>query len=265
MKIDSHLHVWELERFPYTWLTPRDSVLYRNYTINEALRQMEHSSVSGAVLVQADASLEETRWLLKLADQHPEILGVVGWANPRSLSFAQDVSALAQHAKLTGLRLELPVPDASTTAWETFNQALEMLSQHRLSCDLLIDHSLHDKLFDTLQANPEVPFILDHLAGVQLSMESLEAWTHSLERFAQLPNVYLKVSGYLTTASSRPLSRELLNYFVSKAKLLFGAERLMFGSDWPVCTLAGSYSHSQTLLRHVVAEWSEDEQREFMD
>jgi L-fuconolactonase len=257
--IDSHLHVWEPDRFDYAWLYPSSGRLYRNHSIENALPVLRESRVQGAILVQADASYAETAWLLTIADHHPEVFGVVGWANPYLPTFASEVKSLVRHSKLKGLRLEFPNSDTNLE-WEQLYRALSVMKTHQLSCDLLVRHGFNDQLFLTLQMHSDVPFVLNHFGGIELTTETLKSWSPTVLRFSKCPNVYLKVSGFLTASREKPLKSSLLKQFINVARDHFGTHRLLFGSDWPVCTLAGSYSETIQLLSEAIADWSQTEQ-----
>lgn len=243
--VDAHLHVWELGRFAYPWLTPNAPALYRDYTIHKALETISANGVYGAVLVEANNSLEEAHWLLELAEQHEEILGVIGWCDLTSLTLERDLEPLARHPKFKGVRPTLPTSDAN---WNPPHAALEILEAFHLSCDLLIQGRLPEGLASWAAQHPNLRFVLDHFGSSAISLQGHSAWASALEAFAVQPNVNLKFSGCFTAAETKPLSAIALETYVQTAIRMFKPSRLMFGSDWPVCTLACQYGETLELL-----------------
>jgi L-fuconolactonase len=250
--IDAHLHVWDLGRFTYPWLTPASAVLHRDRTIHEALEVMHANGVSGALLVEANNSLEEAHWLLELAEVHPEILGVVGWCDLNSTTLECDLEPLAHHPKFKGVRPTLPPPDADDEAWNALNRGLEVLETFNLSCDLLVQGRPPAHLLPLIAAHPGLRFILDHLGGPVIAPHHHSRWAEALEGFAPHRNVNLKISGFLTAAEHKPLTTATLAPFVRTVLEQFGPERLMFGSDWPVSTLAGQYADTLHTLQQTM-------------
>lgn len=248
MIVDTHLHVWELGRFAYPWLTSESSALCRDHTVEQALEVMRATGVEGAVLVEANNSLDEARWLLEITEAHEEILGVVGWCDLASPTLERDLEPLVRHTKFRGVRPTLPAPSADRAVWQAFEPGFEVLGSLNLSCDLLVQHGLHRALEFVVGAHPKVRFVLDHFGGAAISSETHAAWAKSLEPYAVFPNVTLKLSGFLTASGQQPLASRTLELFVNTALEMFGPERLMFGSDWPICTLRGSYAEAKGLL-----------------
>jgi L-fuconolactonase len=244
---DSHLHIWELERFKYSWITSDLPALFCDYTIEKALMVLKANNVNNAVLVEADSSLGENWWLLEVANAHPEILAVVGWCDLTSPTLEQELEPLMVHPKFRGVRPRIPSAQAEITDWEALHNGLNILERHHLSCDLLIDR-LSPHSHGLVSAHPRVEFILDHFAGAQLAFENHASWAASLECFADLSNVNLKVSGFLTAAKTKPLEPDVFALFFQTALELFGVTRLMFGSDHPVCMLGGQYQDTIRML-----------------
>ncbi len=252
---DSHLHIWELERFKYSWITSELGVLHRDHTIQQALELLHTNNLQNAVLVEADSSLGENRWLLEVANAHPEILGVVGWCDLTSPTLEQELESLMAHQKFKGVRPRIPSAEAPNSDWEALHNGLSILEQHHLTCDLLIQDHLSPRLHKLVSAHPRVEFILDHFAGIELALENHGSWATSLAGFADLSHVNLKISGFLTAAKSKPLEPDVFKRFFQTAVKLFGANRLMFGSDHPVCRLGGQYADTVRMLeQHCEAD-----------
>ena len=255
-RIDAHQHYWDINRFRYDWMGSGDPVLRHNYLPAELQPQMQLAGIDGAVLVQADGSVAEAFWLLKLADLYPTIRGVVGWVDLEALSLPVDLEALTANPLFKGIRPYFErVKDM-----QALQPVLARLDRYGLSCDLLAGPEF---LIDNLwmaQDYANITFIFDHLAEAFRTVGGISAWKALLKPAAALPNVAMKISGYLTAAPLKPLAAETLRPYLETALELFGAGRLMFGSDWPVCTQAGSYLETVEVLKATSIHLSPSEQ-----
>lgn len=249
--IDTHQHNWELSRFDYAWIKP-DSPLAFNALPADALPLMQASGVDQCVLVEGGTHApEELDWLLQLADQHTHIAGVVGW-----LDLKGDVAARLAHvnpshrAYLKGVRYGCSDPQDD---WAALDRGLAVLAENSLTCDLLVGQDMLPHVAQLVSRHSDVRFILDHFAGTRLTPGKAAEWATQSADCAALPNAYLKVSGFLTAAEPKPLAVQTLKTYLDIALDLFGPSRLMYGSDWPVCTLGGTYADTVALLRQCVS------------
>lgn len=256
MIIDTHQHNWHIDRFPYSWIKP-DSPLHRDYLPAGAAPLMASAGVTGCVLVEGGAgSPDELSWLLKLADSEAQVLGVVGQIDlARDIGPVLDALPAEQRRWLCGVRI------GASAGWETQNPGLRALTAHSLTCDLLVraDLATVDAL---ITAHPDTTFILDHFAGARIAADGYHDWRAGLAPIAAKSNTVMKLSGHLTAAVAMPLDPEVLRPYVDIALELFGPARLLYGSDWPVCTRGGSYADTITPLRSALADLSDDEQAE---
>lgn len=260
MIIDTHQHNWQLNRFSYSWISQGSKLAY-HYLPADAQPIMRAADVSCCVLVEAGAqSPGELHWMLELAATYPHIAGVVA-----AIDLTADVeSVLAEidpnHiSDLKGVRINCFDPEAN---WHLLTTGLQTLAAHHLTCDLLIGANVLPHLQTLLAMNPNVTFILDHFGGARITHGGHVAWKEAIRRIAALPNTVVKISGYLTAADSQPLRRDTLCTYVDTALELFGTQRLMYGSDWPVCLLSGTYVDTVNLLKTAVSALSPDEQAE---
>jgi L-fuconolactonase len=217
------------------------------------LRPLQRAiGIEGTVVVQARQTLEETRWLLSLADTHPFIQGVVGWVDLRSPRLREQLTQLAQHPKLVGVRHVIHDEDDDCFMLrESFVRGIGMLATFDLTYDLLL-FPKHLPVACTLVAQfPNQRFVLDHIAKPPIQEGALEPWATDLHKLAAFPNVFCKVSGMVTEADRQHWTLETFIPYLDVVFEAFGAERLMVGSDWPVCTLAGSYAE----VMHIVTAY----------
>jgi len=260
-KIDAHQHFWDLQQFNYPWLTPTAQVLYRNFEPAALEPVLVDNGVQGTILVQATHSQAETEWLLSLAQIAPFIKGVVGWLDFTAPDVEEKLEALLAKGPLCGLRHQ--VHDESDRAWLLQNQvvaALNIVSSKSLTYDLLI-RPVHLQYLPALfRAVPNGRWVIDHLAKPEIKDRKLEPWLAGMQRAAQYPNVYCKLSGMITEANHCNWSIENVRVYFEQVLELFGPARLLFGSDWPVCLLAGSYAQVNDLVMQLVSSLTESEQ-----
>jgi L-fuconolactonase len=221
---------------------------------------MAQAGVEGCVLVEAGVStLDEVPWLVAVAGDHPQVKGIVAWGEPADERFLTGIKDLAREPLLKGVRISwyAPRPDA-----DLVTDNLALLADLGLTCDLLLGPAAYTQLHAVIAHNPAVTFILNHLAGARITPGGAEAWAGQLKPLADLPNTCLKISGFLTTGSAAP-DAEAGNAHFDQALAMFGAGRLMFGSDWPVCTRYGdTYASAVSAVREWAAVLPENEQRQ---
>ena len=245
MIVDAHQHFWQVGRFDYPWMTSDLGVLYRDY-----LPSAPHSGVDQIVVVQASNSLSETRWLLSLADEHEFIAGVVGWVDLIDGQFA----GLPKHPKLKGVRhLVESEPADDWLVQPAVIAGLRRLAGLGLSYDLLV-HTRHLRPVRTVAEKcPDLRLVIDHLAKPPIAKHGFEEWAREFEPLAEYPNMYCKLSGLVTEANWNSWTTDELRPYVEYAMELFGPERLMFGSDHPVCLLAASYDRVLESFQEIVS------------
>jgi L-fuconolactonase len=258
--IDSHQHFWQVGRFDYPWMTPEVDVLCHDYLPAQLEPILQHNGVQQTVLVQASNSVEETRWLLSLADQNPFIAGVVGWVDLLSDDVRSQLDDLAAHAKFKGVRhLVESEPADDWLAQESVRRGLRELAARGLSYDLLVHprHLKHAKR--VVDECPDLRFVIDHMAKPAVAKSEIGQWARELKPLASAGNVWCKLSGLVTEASWTNWRIEHFIPYVDKALEYFGPQRMMFGSDWPVCLLAASYEQVLEVFQTLLADLSEEE------
>jgi len=247
MIVDAHQHYWQLSRFDYAWIAPDNAVLHRDYAPADLWPAMRAAGVQAGIVVQAHNSVDEARWMLELTDHNPHLAGVVGWVDLVAPDAPATLFDLARHPRFKGVRIQ-PAQDL-----RAIRRGLDALADLGLSCDLLTGPDHIETAVGLAQSHPRNVFVLDHFAGFRLAPGTHEVWRRQVQPLADCPNVVLKVSGYLTAARPRPLQVETLRAWVEAAMDAFGAGRLMYGSDWPVCLQAGRYADGVDLLRAATA------------
>jgi L-fuconolactonase len=255
--VDSHQHFWQVGRFDYPWMRPEVAVLCHDYLPAQLEPILQAHRVHQTVLVQASNSVAETQWLLSLADQHPFIAGVVGWVDLQGDEVGRQLDDLAAHPKFKGVRhLVESEPADDWLAQESVIKGLRELSSRRLSYDLLVHtrHLKHAKA--VVDECPELQFVIDHVAKPPIARSEIRGWARELKPFSAAPNVWCKLSGLVTEANWTNWRIEDFIPYIDKALEYFGPQRMMFGSDWPVCVLAASYEQVLEIANTVLADLS---------
>ena len=248
--IDAHQHFWDLERFDYPWMTGPAAPLRRNYLPDDLKPILGGVGVSRTVVVQATQSLEESRWLLEVAAAHDLIAGAVVWVDMTSPALGSVLDELQSRPKFCGVRhLVHDEPDETWIVRPDVLAALRELELREIPFDLLL-RPPHLKYVPRVAEHcPGLRMVLDHLGKPRIAEHALEGWAQDLEAVAHLPNLWCKLSGMITEADWRHWTPADLQPYVEHVVRAFGYRRIMFGSDWPVCTLAGSYSQVVAALR----------------
>lgn len=261
MRIDAHQHFWKYNDRDFGWIGEQVGVLRRDFLPGDLLPLMHGAGFDGSVAVQARQSLEETRWLLELADRSPAIMAVVGWVDLRSPGVGKQLEEFASHPKLRGVRHV--VHDESDDRFllgDDFLRGISHLSAFRLTYDLLLFPRHLAVACDFVAGFPRIPFVLDHIAKPPIRSGQIADWAENVRRLAGFPNVYCKLSGMVTEAHWTAWKPGDFAPYLDVVLEAFGAARLMIGSDWPVCTIAASYGETMGLVRDYLTRLTREEQ-----
>jgi L-fuconolactonase len=219
------------------------AALRRDFLPNHLKSELESNGFHGSVAVQARQTLEETRWLLELAESSPWILGVVGWVDLRSPDVRSQLKELARNPKLVGVRhIVQSEPDDRFLLQPDFLRGISALEEFDLAYDILIYTKHLPVAAEFMQRFPRQRFVLDHLAKPPIKRGDLDLWAQGIRRLAEFPNLFCKLSGLVTEADWQHWKLEQIVPYLDVAFEAFGADRLMVGSDWPVCLVAASYA-----------------------
>jgi L-fuconolactonase len=261
--IDAHHHLWDRSRFNYGWLK-QVPALDRNFPIGEYEEVIKPCGVVKSVHVQADVDeefgLQETRWVLSMAEAGPPIAGVVAWAPVEKPGLEEFLKKLGQHDKLKGVRrLIQGEADPGFCTRPEFVAGVRQLAAVGLSFDICVYHHQLPSAIELVRQVPEVSFVLDHLGKPDIKDGRLDLWKRHIQKLASLKNVCCKISGMVTEADLERWTVEELRPYMGHAIDAFGFDRLMFGSDWPVCTLGVEYGHWLEIVQEAVKDASRAE------
>ena len=248
-RVDAHQHFWRYDAAEYGWIDDAMAALRRDFLPDDLAREMTRAGVEACVAVQARQTLEETRWLLALADVHPWIAGVVGWVDLQSPSVRGELETLARHPKLVGIRhIAQSEPDARFLLRPAFLQGLALLEEFGLAYDILIYSHHLPSAAELAGSLPRQRFVLDHLGKPDIRGGARHRWERDLHALAAHPNVWAKLSGLVTEADWSRWTPADIRPYLDVAFDCFGWERLMIGSDWPVCTVAADYARTMGVV-----------------
>jgi L-fuconolactonase len=242
MRIDAHFHSWQLARGDYGWLTPALGLIYRDVSVPDWQAQAQTCGVTGGLLVQAAPTEAETGHLLALAEQHPSVLGVVGWVDWLAPDAAQRIDTLARHPKLKGLRPMLQdIPDPDWILQPALQPLLVQMAELGLVFDALVKPVHLPRLLSLAQRHPTLRIVIDHAAKPDIAAGTWQPWADDLQCLAEQTNAVCKLSGMLTEAGADPVP-QVCRPWAEHVLACFGPSRVLWGSDWPVLELAGSYA-----------------------
>ena len=258
--IDAHHHLWKFNKEDYGWMDDSMQALKRDYLPADLEPLLNDSGVEGTVVVQARQKMEETRWLLELADKHDFIKGVVGWVDLRSDGLEAELEEITSHPKMVGVRhLIHDEPDNGFILRPKFLRGIEKLCEYNLTYDLLLFPKHLENAIELANRFPEQKFVLDHISKPFIKSAIMDPWREDVSCLAAQTNVWCKISGMVTEADLKHWKYEDFVPYLDVITEAFGADRLMLGSDWPVCRLAGEYKQVISIPERYFESFNNEE------
>jgi L-fuconolactonase len=259
MIFDSHVHFWKYNPQRDLWINESMGAIKKDFSPEDYKVAIQDQDVKGCIAVQADQSEEETVFLLKLAEENEVIKGVVGWVDLTAGNVAEKLEKFSQNKYLKGIRYVLQDKENDFCLNKTFLNGISKLQQFNLTYDILVDYRQLNSIIHLAEDFPEQPFVLDHLGKPDIKNIKYQDWKQNIERLAEFPNVHCKISGMVTEADWKNWKPENFKPYLDTVFSLFGTERIFFGSDWPVCTLAGDYESVTNLMKDYTSIFSTSE------
>lgn len=262
--IDTHLHIWDLERGDYPWLGPESGILYRTYAVEDVDAARRVAGVDGAILVQAANNRRDTELMIESMAGHPWILGVVGWVDLMAGAGAEAVAAeLKSTSRVVGIRhLIHDEPDPDWIVQPAVVDGLRVLAEVGLTYDVVSvipRHLVH--VATVAKAVPDLTLVIDHLSKPPIASGDLTEWGQLFAAAAEYPNVIAKVSGLDTAGIPETWTVDDLRPAFDHALETLGSDRLMYGGDWPISIVGGGYARQHAAFAALIAELSRDEQQ----
>ena len=261
VRIDSHQHFWHYAPTTHGWITDEMKVLQRDYLPADLEKELDANDVAGCVSVQAAQTKQETQFLLDQADKYAFIRGVVGWVDLQDEAVEDRLSHWARHPKFVGVRhIVQSEADNHFLARPAFLRGVRLLSTFDLTYDLLIREDQLPAALSFADQLPDAKLVVDHLAKPKVATQELSPWRENIRALAERPNVCCKLSGLVTEADWSNWQPSDMYPYLDVVMEAFGTERVMVGSDWPVCRLAASYVQVKELTDRYFASFTAAEQ-----
>jgi L-fuconolactonase len=242
MRLDSHQHFWSYSEREYDWIDERMSRIRRDFAPSDLEPILRRNGFNGSIAVQVRQSLEETEYLLGLADRHAFVRGVVGFVDLCSPEGRRDLERFSEHPRFRGVRHVVQAePDDRFLLRDDFLRGVGLLRDLDLTYDILVYHRHLPVVVDFVARFPEHRLVLDHMGKPAIAKAELEPWASSIRKLGKMENLYCKLSGLVTEADWRGWKKSDFTLYLEIVLESFGPRRLVFGSDWPVATLAASY------------------------
>jgi L-fuconolactonase len=264
-RIDAHQHFWKFDPVRDNWINSDMSVIAHDFLPNDLLPLLQRNNIDGTVLVQTCHMDEDNRFMLELAEQHDFIKGVVGWVNLQSIRVEDKLKYYHErYPKMKGFRHVLQSdPDDQLMLRDSFKNGISLLNKYNFTYDILI-YPKHLKYAAQLAAEfPDQKFVVDHLAKPYIKAKEISGWKRDIEALSKHLNVYCKVSGMLTEADWYSWRTDDFMPYLDTVFNAFSINRVIYGSDWPVCKLAGGYNRALEILQIYTSRFSEKEQEMF--
>lgn len=264
MIIDSHQHFWIFDLERDSWITPEMGVIRKNFLPEDLKPVLKSNGVDGCVAVQAAQTDSETEFLLQLAEANDFLKGVVGWVDLRSPNLYGQLEKYSQFEKLKGFRHVVQGEEEGFMLQPDFIKGVGQLVAFDFTYDILIRANQLEEAFNFAVRLPNIHFVLDHIAKPLIRSGEIEKWSSDIRKLAELPNVTCKVSGMVTEADWQNWEKADFRPYLDVVFEAFGTERLLYGSDWPVCLVAAEYEGAKGVLTDYLSMFSDREMADVM-
>lgn len=265
MTIDSHQHFWKYEPVKHSWIDDEMKVIRKDFLPSDLKKVYQQNKIDGCVAVQADQTLEETDFLIDLASKNDFIKGIVGWVDLRAENIDSVLEKYSKHKVVKGFRHVVQgEADHNFLLRPNFLRGISALSTYNFTYDILVFPHQLGAVLEFVKRFPNQKFIIDHIAKPYIKDGFFDGWANQMKAIAKQENVYCKVSGMITEADYKTWTQAQLQRYLELVFNAFGTERILFGSDWPVCLVAGNYQQVKEIVTNFIADFSEDEKANIM-
>ncbi len=258
--IDTHQHFWKYNSVDHDWITDDMQVIRKDFLPQDLASELQSNYVDACIAVQANQTEKETEWLLQLANENEFISAVVGWVDLRSDKIDERLQYFSNYKKLKGFRHVLQGEDPSFMLQKDFLNGISKLQRFGFTYDLLVFPHHLEAALQLVEQFPLQPFVIDHAAKPLIKEAKIDEWKTNLDKISQQPNVYCKLSGMVTEANWKNWIADDLKPYLDTVVHCFGIDRILFGSDWPVCLVASSYNKWLNTVKEYFASYSNEEQ-----
>jgi len=264
MRIDAHQHFWLYKEETHSWISEDMKVLRRTFLPNDISYTLKKNKIDGAVLVQASQSIAENKFLKEMSDAYAMVKGIVGWIDFSAKNIADQLREYAEDPVMKGFRhIVEDEEDPDFLLRDDFMNGLELLAKYDFSYDLLIRPRHFESTLACIRQNPNLSFVLDHMGKPDIKKQEFDQWAQFITDLSQFSNVHCKISGLVTEAEWRKWKEENFRKYVDFTVKSFGKDRIMFGSDWPVCLLSAQYEEWLKICQNLTNDFSEEDKNKF--
>ena len=265
MVIDSHQHFWKYEPVKHSWIDDDMSVIRRDFSPSDLAKVYQENSIDGCVAVQADQTLEETDFLIDLASINNFIKGIVGWVDLRAENIENVLEKYSTDKIVKGFRHVVQgEADHNFLLRPNFSRGISLLEKHNFTYDILVFPHQLGSVLEFVKKFPHQKFVIDHIAKPYIKDGYFEGWATMMTAIGKHENVSCKMSGMVTEADFNTWTPEQIHPYMDTALEAFGSKRILFGSNWPVCLVAGNYSKIKKLTTDFISQLSQIEQNSIM-
>ncbi len=261
IRIDSHQHFWHYNTAKQSWMDDEMSVIRKDFLPQDLAPILLENNIAGCIAVEADQTEAETDFLLQLAKENSFIKGIVGWVNLTAENIHERLAHYAQYNIIKGFRHVLQSEEPEFMLQSNFLKGIAALEKHGFTYDILIFPKHLKAATELVQKFPNQPFVIDHIAKPYIKAGLIDEWQEDMAKIARHNNVYCKVSGMVTEADCNIWKPEDFTPYIDAVVNTFGTKRIMYGSDWPVCQVAGSYKQVLQIVQQYFSSFSVDEQQ----
>ncbi|HTH57987.1 MAG TPA: amidohydrolase family protein [Cyclobacteriaceae bacterium] len=264
MTLDSHQHFWHYDPIRDSWINEKMKVLKRDFLPKDLSPISTENKIDGCIAVQADQSEAETNFLVQLALENQFIKGVVGWIDLRAKNISERLDYFSQHKIIKGYRHIVQAEDLGFMTQALFQNGIAQLEKRGLAYDILIYPHQLQEAFELVKKFPKQKFVVDHLAKPVIKENEFAQWSKGIAQLSSREDIYCKLSGFTTEADWKSWTKDTFTRYFDFALEHFGTKRLMYGSDWPVCLVAASYTEQLNVVTDYISRLSLAEKQQIM-
>ena len=262
-RIDAHQHFWNYDHLEHSWMTDEMKFVKRDFLPDDLKPLLLINNIDGTVLVQVTQSREETINLLKIAESNDFVKGVIGWIDLRNKDIRSNLQEFKKFQKLKGFRHILQTEEPSFMLQPDFLRGIAALMEYDYTYDILIYPKHLTAAINLVKEFPSLRFVVDHIAKPNIKDNEMVEWKTGIGDLALNPNVYCKISGMVTEADWKNWKQGDFTFYIDTVIKAFGIKRVMFGSDWPMCLVSGSYQDVLNIVSNYFSSFSADDQKLF--
>ena len=264
LRIDAHQHFWKFDPIRDNWITDEMSVIRKDFLPQYLEPLLQQNGFDGCVTIQSEQSENENLFQLANAEKYDFIKGIVGWIDLQAGNVAERLAYYKQFEKIKGFRHILQgEPERSFMLQPEFLRGIKALKEFNYTYDILIFPGQLSFTQKFVAKFPEQKFVIDHLAKPYIKDKKIDEWKKDIQQVAQYENVYCKISGYITEADLKHWKKEDFIPYLDVVLNAFGADRIMFGSDWPVCLAGSDYNEVVNIVKDYFSSFTQNEQDKF--